>query len=65
MTDPVVVAQGDGARDVVRVETWMRGLRVVDVIDFTDVDGQPWRQLTLNDGRVVQFLRVGPWLVLE
>jgi len=64
MTDPQVVGGDGNERDVVRVEQWMIGTRVVDVIDFTDSDGMPWRQLTLDDGHAVQFRRYGPWLIL-
>jgi len=59
---PLVVGDGD-ERDAVRVETWMIGLRILDVVDFTDSDGQRWRQLTLRDGQVVQIRWTGPWLI--
>lgn len=56
-------APGDD-RELVPVEGWMLGRTIVGVADFTDDDGQRWRQLTLDNGAVVQTLFSAPWLIL-
>lgn len=43
----------------------MIGRTIVDTFDFLDKSDQRWRQLTLDNGVVLQVVFTHPWLVLS
>lgn len=51
-------------RMITRIEAWMEGLTIVEVLEFVDGEDQRWRQITLSDGSVVQILLTHPWLIV-
>lgn len=46
------------------VESWLNGHTITDCCEFLDEEGIRWRQLTLDDGTIIQMVLTHPWLIL-
>ena len=62
--DEEAAAIGD-ERYVTKTERWMEGRTVVECSEFFDGEGQRWRQLVFDSGKIVQILLTHPWLIVE